>query len=215
MIKLLIVDDSALARKLLAEVFGAQSDFDIRLARDGKEALATLDTWQPDVITLDINMPAMDGLTCLDRIMVEHPCPVVMVSSLTADGADATLEALHLGAVDFIAKPRGAMSLGVHDIAAAMVEKVRCAVGAKPRNSLRLRERVRHRLGQSARRSAAKNAVAGDGLVLVGTSTGGPPALEALLSALPAAFPWPVLVAQHMPAASPDRWRHDWTGCAR
>lgn len=215
MIKLLIVDDSALMRKLLAEVFGAQPDFEFRLARDGVEAMRVLTTWQPDVITLDINMPWMDGLTCLDRIMIEHPCPVVMVSSLTAEGADATLEAFSLGAVDFVAKPAGAISLGIHDLAATLVAKVRGAAGAKPRASHRLTERVRHRVGKlpprpprsrpaygpNERPRSGEAAVTGDGLVLVGTSTGGPPALEALLTVLPAGFPWPILVAQHMPAS--------------
>ena len=76
-----------------------------------------LDDYAPNVIALDVHMPLMDGLTCLDRIMIEHPCPVVMVSALTAEDADATLEAFHLGAVDFIAKPGGAISLNIHEIA--------------------------------------------------------------------------------------------------
>lgn len=212
MIKLLIVDDSALVRKLLIDVFTEQPDFEIRVARGGIEALEVLGSYRPDVITLDINMPGMDGLTCLDRIMVEHPCPVVMVSSLTEAGADATLEAFHLGAVDFVAKPGGAISLNIHELAPLLVRKVRVAAGAKPRGSLRLKERVRHRLGKTASRGRgsigatarpdhAKDATAGDGLVLVGTSTGGPPALEVLLAGLPANFAWPVVVAQHMPAS--------------
>jgi two-component system chemotaxis response regulator CheB len=212
-IKLLVVDDSALMRKLMGAVFNEQPDFEVRLARDGVEALAILTSYEPDVITLDINMPRMDGLSCLDRIMVERPCPVVMVSSLTVEGANATLDAFSLGAVDFVAKPGGAISLGMHDIAVELVEKVRGAAGAKLRTSLRLRERVRHQIGEAAarprRRAAvrrfvgpehAKDAIAGDGLVLIGISTGGPPALEVLLTALPARFPWPILVAQHMPA---------------
>ncbi len=214
MIKVLIVDDSALARKLLTKVFATQPDFESRVARDGVEAMAVLGSYSPDVITLDINMPWMDGLTCLDRIMVEHPCPVVMVSSLTEEGAEATLEAFHLGAVDFVAKPAGAISLGINEIAVALIEKVRGAAEAKLRPSLRLTERVRHQVGRNnprpRRRTArttatgpdhATDAVVGEGLVLVGTSTGGPPALEVLLSALPADFPWPILVAQHMPAS--------------
>jgi two-component system chemotaxis response regulator CheB len=219
-IKLLIVDDSALMRKLLTDVFSAQADFEFRVARNGVEALEVLAVYQPDVITLDINMPRMDGLACLDRIMIEHPCPVVMVSSLTAQGADETLEAFHLGAVDFVAKPAGAISLGIVELAATLIAKVRGAAGAKPRASLRLTERVRHRVGKPSlrprRHSAAswriggqdhpgpergKDAVKGDGLVLVGTSTGGPPALEVLLTALPANFAWPIVVAQHMPAS--------------
>ena len=209
MIKVLVVDDSALARKLLVQVFAAEADFEVEVARDGVEALDRLQTFAPDVVTLDIHMPQMDGLACLDRIMIERPCPVVMVSSQTAEGAETALEALRLGAVDFIAKPSGAVSLRIGEMAPALVEKVRAAAGAKLRSSLRLKERVRHRMGGGATSAhpritetagPAMEAATGDGLVLVGTSTGGPPALEALLTALPADFPWPILVAQHMPA---------------
>jgi two-component system chemotaxis response regulator CheB len=214
-IKLLIVDDSALVRKLLTGIFTEHPDFEVRHARDGIEALGMLGDYAPDVITLDVHMPRMDGLTCLDRIMIEHPCPVVMVSALTADAADATLEALHLGAVDFITKPAGPISMDIHEIAPLLVEKVRAAAGARLRPSLRLRERVRHRVGnavaRSRRRTAAvepfsgpdraTDALTGDGLVLIGVSTGGPPALETLLTRLPAGFPWPILIAQHMPAS--------------
>ena len=87
MIKVLVVDDSALVRKLLGQVFAAEDDFEVRVARDGLEALDQLKAFQPDVITLDIHMPQMDGLACLDRIMLERPSPVVMVSTLTAEGA--------------------------------------------------------------------------------------------------------------------------------
>jgi len=208
-IKILVVDDSALMRKLLGEIFGAEPDFEVRTARNGVEALENLHRYAPDVITLDVHMPQMDGLACLDRIMLERPCPVVMVSAVTAEGANATFEALDLGAVDFIAKPDGAISLGIRDMAAQLVAKVRGAAGARLRRSLRLRERVRYRSGanravpRSARNPDDRSVdrLHGDGLVLVGTSTGGPPALETLLSALPARFPWPILVAQHMPAS--------------
>jgi two-component system, chemotaxis family, protein-glutamate methylesterase/glutaminase len=205
-ISILVVDDSALVRKLIGQAFATQSDFEVRFARNGREALAAIASSRPDVVTLDVHMPEMDGLACLDRIMIESPCPVVMVSSMTAAGADATLEALRLGAVDFVAKPTGAVSLRFDDIARQLIEKVRSAAGARLKTSLRLRERVRFQIGD-ARRAArpasvrkAKPAAKGEGLVLVGTSTGGPPALEALLTGLPASFPWPILVAQHMPA---------------
>jgi two-component system chemotaxis response regulator CheB len=103
-------------------------------------------------------MPVMDGLACLDRIMIEWPCPVVMVSALTAEAADATLEALHLGAVDFIARPGGAISLNIPEMAPLLVRTVRAAAGARPRPSLRLKEKVRHRMGgamaQPRRRAA-------------------------------------------------------------
>ena len=205
MIKVLVVDDSALVRKLLSQVFAAEDGFEVRIARDGFEALEQLTAFQPDVITLDIHMPQMDGLSCLDRIMIERPSPVVMVS--TAEGAETTLEALRLGAVDFVAKPGGALSLRIGEFAPELVEKVRAAAGAQLRPSLRLKERVRHRLGggmATPRRRTAEapkpKAATGKGLVLVGASTGGPPALEVLLTALPASFPWPIVVAQHMPA---------------
>jgi len=206
-ISILVVDDSALVRKLLGQVFATQGDFKVAFARNGKEALAAIAAAVPDVVTLDVHMPDLDGLQCLDRIMIEHPCPVIMVSSMTADGADATLEALRLGAVDFVAKPSGAVSLRIDELAPELIAKVRQAAGAKLRPSLRLRERVRHRISAAPRAPSSRKAsslsltpAAGEGVVLVGTSTGGPPALEALLTRLPATFPWPIVVAQHMPA---------------
>ena len=213
MIKLLVVDDSALMRKLLGGIFAAEPDFEVSFARNGREALELLPQVRPDVVTLDIHMPEMDGLACLDRIMIEHPCPVVMVSSLTAEGAEVTFEALELGAVDFVSKPSGAISLEIDRLAPAIVEKVRLAAGTRVRKSLRLAERVRARSGLA--RSAPdrppvtpapspalvrRSGPSRRGLVLIGCSTGGPPALDAVLSRLPADFPWPVLVAQHMPA---------------
>jgi two-component system chemotaxis response regulator CheB len=131
-----------------------------------------------------------------------------MVSSLTAEGAEATLEALRLGAVDFVSKPEGAVSLHMEVFAPYFVAKVRAAAGAKLKASLRLRERIQHRIGSASSRArvsgtakagSATRAV-GSGVVIVGTSTGGPPALEALLTPLPADFPWPIVIAQHMPA---------------
>jgi two-component system, chemotaxis family, protein-glutamate methylesterase/glutaminase len=203
-IRILVVDDSALVRKLIAKVFATQPDFDVHFARNGREALDTIGLMRPDVVTLDVHMPEMDGLACLDRIMIEHPCPVVMVSSATAAGAKDTLAALQLGAVDFVAKPTGAVSLRIDDMAELLIAKVRAAAGAKLKNSLRLRERVRHRIGAQASSQTStrrfKSSASGQGLVLVGTSTGGPPALETLLTGLPATFPWPIVVAQHMPA---------------
>ena len=206
MIKVLIVDDSALVRKLLGRVLSNEADFEVSVARSGAEALALLGSLRPDVVTLDIHMPEMDGLECLDRIMIEHPCRVVMVSSLTRDGADATLDALRLGAVDFITKPDGAVSLRMDAFAPEFVAKVRSAANARLKASLRLRERVRHKISGGARQPGFRAArtvspATGDGLVVVGTSTGGPPALEALLGSLPAEFPWPIVIAQHMPAS--------------
>ncbi|RFZ82606.1 chemotaxis-specific protein-glutamate methyltransferase CheB [Shinella sp. WSJ-2] len=211
MIRLLIVEDSALMRKLMGQIFRAEGDFEIEFARDGVEALEIIARFRPDVVTLDVHMPSMDGLTCLDRIMLEHPCPVVMVSALTADGAEETLTALEIGAVDFIAKPAGAISLEIDALTPRLVEKVRTAAAVRIRRSLRLAERVR--LGQrpvnrptagahSRRPERVEYVRSGKrGLVLIGASTGGPPALDAVLAGLPEDFDWPILVAQHMPGS--------------
>lgn len=209
MTRVLVVDDSALVRKLFGRVLTAAPEFEVAFARNGLEALDQLDTFKPDVITLDVNMPQMDGIECLDRIMLTRPCPVVMVSSLTAQGAETTLDALRLGAVDFIAKPSGAVSLRIDEFAPLLIAKIRAAATARLPASHRLRERVQLQAANVLKRmetavtDAAFPLVAmqGDGLVLVGTSTGGPPALEALLTPLPASFPWPIVVAQHMPAS--------------
>jgi two-component system chemotaxis response regulator CheB len=208
-IKVLVVDDSPLVRKLFGRVLTQEPGFEVAFARDGVEALEKLDSFQPTVITLDVNMPQMNGLECLDRIMVQRPCPVVMVSAVTEAGAESALNALRLGAVDFVAKPRGAVSLHMDSFAPMLLEKIRAAALAKLPASRRLRERVQLRsagMRQVRARPVAIETVeavlesaSGAGLVLVGTSTGGPPALEALLSALPQSFPWPILVAQHMP----------------
>lgn len=205
MIKLLVVDDSALMRRQLSTLFQAEGDFEVRQARNGKEAVAENRDFQPDVITLDINMPEMDGITALSLIMAERPVPVVMVSSLTEKGALATFEALNLGAVDYIAKPGGTISLSIGDIKDELVNKVRTAARSRPKTQGRARglaQRLREEREQSARRPlAVRRGVAGDGVVVIGVSTGGPRTLEEILPQLPADFPWPVLVAQHMPAA--------------
>jgi two-component system chemotaxis response regulator CheB len=208
MIKVLVIDDSALMRKLLGRVLADVAEFEVHFARNGTEGLEQLAAINPYVVTLDIHMPGMDGLACLDRIMIEHPRPVLMVSSSTRDGADVTLEALRLGAVDFALKPEGALSLHMEVFGPLFVAKVRAAAGAKLKASLRLRERVQHRFRGSASApprargvGQAVERVDGNGIVVVGTSTGGPPALELLLVALPSTFPWPIVVAQHMPAS--------------
>ena len=206
MIKLLIVDDSALMRRQLATLFEAEGDFEIQQARNGQEAIDANRRFSPDVITLDINMPEMDGITALSLIMVERPVPVVMVSSLTEKGALATFEALNLGAVDYVAKPGGTISLSIGEIKNELINKVRAAArarlkGQKP-NPRGLVQRLREERQKSTRDPApAPRTQTGEGLLLIGVSTGGPRTLEDILPFLPADFPWPVLVAQHMPSA--------------
>lgn len=202
-IKLLIVDDSALMRRQLSQLFTEAGDFEIRQARNGREAVAENLAFEPDVITLDINMPEMDGLTALSQIMAVRPAPVIMVSSLTERGALATFEALALGAVDYVAKPGGTISLSIDEIKAELLRKVRAASRARPRP---LSTKPPAPSGESpaprpAKPPATRDTAEPEGLVIVGVSTGGPSALEQVLPQLPADFPHPVIVAQHMPGA--------------
>ena len=204
MIKLLIVDDSALMRRQLSSLFDAESDFEIRLARNGREAVQENREFQPDVITLDINMPEMDGLTALSLIMADRPVPVVMISSLTEKGALATFEALNLGAVDYVVKPGGTISLSIDTIREAVISKVRIA--AKARLKQQRKEPAAPRVPVdktplAQRPTFVRRAPGSEGVVVIGVSTGGPRTLELILPKLSANFPWPVLVAQHMPAS--------------
>ena len=199
MTKILIGDDSALMRKLLREIFEKEGDFVIETARNGKEAIEKNLSFQPDVITLDINMPEMDGITALAHIMNQRPVPVVMVSSLTEKGALATFEALNLGAVDYVTKPGGTISLNIDEIRDEIISKVRSATRAKLKTKALVRK-IREEREKILKPSPPKEVSTKDErLVLIGVSTGGPRTLEEILPELPADFPMPVIVAQHMP----------------
>lgn len=207
MAKVLVVDDSALMRRLITGVL-TEAGHDTRTATNGTEAVEMLVSWQPEVVTLDINMPRMDGLTALSLIMAARPTPVIMVSSLTEEGALATLEALALGAVDFITKPGGTISLSIDDIAKQLLSKVRAALRSHPKarrepSSPVSRPIAAHPPSEPRRvaRAVASTPARHQDLavVVVGVSTGGPRTLEDILPALPADFPCAVLVAQHMP----------------
>lgn len=205
-IKLLIVDDSALMRRQLAQLFESEGDFEIRLARNGVEAVKENLSFQPDVVTLDINMPEMDGLTALSLLMAERPVPVVMVSSLTEKGALATFEALALGAVDYVAKPEGTISRSIEQVRNELIGKVRAAARARLRVGRDSAKNIVRRLREERAHKPlppgpARESVGASGLVAVGASTGGPRTLEEILSQLPSDYPYPVIVAQHMPAS--------------
>jgi two-component system chemotaxis response regulator CheB len=192
-------------RRHLSQLFEREEGFTVLAVRNGIEALAELEKFDPDVITLDVNMPDMDGITCLSRIMVQKPKPVVMVSSLTEEGALVTFEALELGAVDYVQKPQGTISLDIGRIEHELISKVRAAATARIRRSRGLRSRLSERHsgeGVSAREKRMPP-VSRDklGVVLIGVSTGGPSTLEEILPLLPADFPWAVVVAQHMPSS--------------
>jgi two-component system chemotaxis response regulator CheB len=199
--KLLIVDDSALMRSHLVKLFTAQGIYEVRTARNGLEAVEENQVFEPDVVTLDINMPELDGLGALAQIMATRPVPVVMVSSLTEKGALATFEALALGAVDYVAKPDGTISRSIDAVSDELLGKVRGALRSRPRSRLAAAgsdEGAGARGGGAGARRHS-SITAGRGLVLIGVSTGGPGTLETILPKLPANFPQPVVVAQHMP----------------
>ena len=199
-IKLLIVDDSALMRRQLTQLFESEGDFTVCAARNGEAAISENQQFQPDVVTLDINMPQMDGLTALSIMMAQRPVPVVMFSSLTEQGALATFEALNLGAVDYIPKPDGTISLTIDTVRDELIRKVRTAAKAKLKLNAKPAKRINSRLVPTDTAAAIRptGELARDELVVIGVSTGGPRTLEEVLPYLPAEFPRPVLVAQHM-----------------
>ncbi|MFV0349973.1 MAG: chemotaxis response regulator protein-glutamate methylesterase [Halodesulfovibrio sp.] len=211
MITVVVVDDSAFMRKALSSML--EKDPEIRVvatARDGQEGLDLIRKHNPDVVTLDIEMPRMDGLTALRHIMMEMPRPVLMVSSLTVEGAEATLKAMELGAVDFIPKQLSKVSLDIVKIEEDLQEKVKQISRRRfvpPRPSRPVRPAVATNGTAVAAAHAVPKPVAPRtgrpvrDIVAIGVSTGGPPAVQKVLSQLPADFPATILIAQHMPAA--------------
>lgn len=201
-IRVLVVDDSAFMRKILSDLLQADPGIVVvGTARDGQDGVEKSIALQPDVITLDIEMPKLDGYGALREIMARRPTPVVMVSSLTREGAEATVRALALGAVDFVAKPSGSISLNMHVAREELISKVRAAAGATPRY-----RRVLGDLPPLRRESKVQRPVLADTpgllprrLVVIGCSTGGPGALHQIIPRLPGDLPAAVLVVQHMP----------------
>ncbi len=191
--KALVVDDSALIRIAVAEIL-SKAGFEVETAKNGKEAVEKTLKFKPDVITLDVKMPVMDGLTALKLIMEKRPTPVVMLSSYTTEGARETFEALKLGAVDFIPKPHGQL-LSIDSIADEIVQKVKAAATTAP-NLIRLQNLRKFRGGVV--RGKWRN-VDKEVCVLIGSSTGGPSALEQIIPRLPADIPAPIFIVQHMP----------------
>jgi len=194
-----VADDSAFMRRCLREMLASDPQIEVvDTARDGEEAVAKALELKPDVVTMDINMPKMDGLTALQHILWQAPCAVVMISSLTQEGAVITLEALELGAVDFVAKPGGTVSLGIGRLKEEILAKVKAAARAR----IRLRQARKVRLSGPPLRAAGPGTERGRHLskvVIIGASTGGPRTLMDILPYLPQDLPAAVLVVQHMP----------------
>ena len=200
-IRVLIVDDSALMRKMLGDILSSDPRIEVvGTARDGQDGLEKIAALSPDVVTMDVEMPRKDGLTALEEIMRVRPMPVVMVSSLTQRGAEVTMKALSLGCVDFVGKPSGATSLNIRVVGAELISKVITASMARVRSLRGERAAEPRPEPVPARRPSASSGPRGRyEIVAVAASTGGPVALHQLLSELPAGFPLPIVVTQHMP----------------
>jgi len=196
-IRVLVVDDSAFMRKVIQQILLESPAIEIvGSARDGMEALRIAKEQSPDVITLDVEMPVMDGITCLERLLVQGRYGVIMVSSLTTEGAAATIRALELGAVDFFPKPANLFSISQDVRKKELVEKVLVAGQARNRMLQPLpapRHVAAKAMPASFRPEQFKT------LVALGISTGGPRALQSVVPNLPASLPAPVLIVQHMP----------------
>ncbi len=197
--RVLIVDDSAFMRVTLTRLLSEDPELQVvGTARDGIDALEKVEALRPDVITLDVEMPRMDGLEFLRQLMATRPLPVVMLSSLTQEGADTTVEALALGAVDFAGKPQRLTT--IHQISDDLVAKVKRAARARVVQATSSRRAVIAEPGPTPMPSArAGSRGTWQNVLVIGSSTGGPRALRQVLSGLPADLPAPVLIVQHMP----------------
>lgn len=200
-IRVIVVDDSALVRSLLSEIINRQRDMEcIGTANDPLVAREMIRELNPDVITLDVEMPRMDGIDFLGRLMRLRPMPVVMISTLTERGAEVTMKALELGAVDFVAKPRVGLASGINDLAAQIVDKIRVAAVAKVSRAP-ARDAAASAAGAAAS-SPSSSALLGrlstEKLICIGASTGGTEAVKEVLVHMPADSP-AIVITQHMP----------------
>ncbi|KGX88428.1 protein-glutamate methylesterase/protein-glutamine glutaminase [Pontibacillus litoralis] len=202
-IHVLVIDDSAFMRKMIRDIIEEDPRMTVvGVARNGQDGLNKVNELQPDVVTLDVEMPVMDGLTCLEHIMKDHPIPVVMLSSVTTQGAESTLRAMEIGAVDFIRKPSGSISLDIETIKHKIVHKVYGASHANVGNmqpksapSIETQSTTENEIQIRKKPSLDKR----NKLVAIGTSTGGPRALQQVLTDFPVDFPAPIVIVQHMP----------------
>jgi two-component system chemotaxis response regulator CheB len=224
--RVLIVDDSAFMRKVLETIFNADSQLQVvGHAKDGREAITLSESLKPDVITMDLNMPHMDGLQATAHIMTNSPRPIVVVSSESKEGAASTLKALELGAIDFVAKPSSGIDLDMHSVKEDLLRKVRVAAKVRVvRTASRLANAVQAPAKNGSTptattRSAAPVPVSGQDLrfpiVVLGASTGGPATIMRMAPGFTREFPAAVILVQHMPASFTSQYAvqlSDFTG---
>lgn len=202
-IRVVVVDDSALVRSLLAEIINRQPDMAcVGAASDPLVAREMIRELDPDVITLDVEMPKMDGIEFLSRLMRLRPMPVIMISTLTERGTEVTMRALELGAVDFVAKPKTGLADGFSALATQIVEKIRIASSARVKRAV-VQPAAAFQAGGRPHSSSQQVKLLGarthDKLIFIGASTGGTEAIKEVLTRLPADAP-AILITQHMPA---------------
>ena len=200
-ISVLVADDSAFMRKVVSDLIAADPEIIVvGTARNGSDCIQKARSMRPDVITLDVEMPVMDGLAALPILATELGIPVVMLSSLTQAGADVTIRALSLGAVDFVPKPSGAISLDISAVRDELVDKIKAAAAVSAGRVRALAKDVRTPAPMPAVSRAAPGMAGARKVVVIGTSTGGPRALTQVVPWLPPNLPAGVLIVQHMPA---------------
>ncbi|MBU9714533.1 protein-glutamate methylesterase/protein-glutamine glutaminase [Evansella tamaricis] len=198
MIRVLVVDDSAFMRKMISDILHGDPRIEVvAKARDGMDAIEKIQKYDPDVVTLDVEMPEMNGIETLTKIMECHPRPVIMVSSVTKKGADTTIQAMEIGAFDFISKPSGSISLDFHKVREDLVNKI---VHAASNDSVQLpyTKKVTEPVFPQVER-ISNYPLRPNKIVAIGTSTGGPKALQKILPKINGDFPAPILIVQHMP----------------
>jgi two-component system chemotaxis response regulator CheB len=206
-IRVLIVDDSALIRQFLSNLLSQDPNIEVvGVAHDPTGAWMKIAVLRPDVLTLDVEMPHMDGLTFLKKLMATKPMPVLMVSSLTGDGCDTALRALELGAVDIVTKPKVDISRGMEDLSEELIEKIKAAAVARVRGkAYEATSKTVRRVARCAPHAASAIFMAPDTIVAIGASTGGTEAVRAVLEVLPPNSP-PILITQHMPERFTKTW---------
>jgi len=199
-IRVLVVDDSAFMRKVISEMIEKDGELELAgIARNGEDAILKLNELKPDVITLDVEMPKMNGLEALEKIMELRPTPVIMLSSLTQAGTDITINALAKGAIDFVPKPGGAISLNIREVQNEIIQKIKMAnrVNLDQINCLNSSQK---KVLATKKNSRSESCILDFPIILIGTSTGGPKALHKVIENLPAHINASILIVQHMPA---------------